>query len=72
MLYIFTKLNMRFSTLQELQPIVVSLSLPLPAHVTVDHNSPDMVQIGQTYNVNIHIKPVSLSIYLSSYLSMFP
>lgn len=42
---------------RELQPIVVSLSLPLPAHVTVDHNSPDMVQIGQTYNVNIHIKP---------------
>lgn len=43
--------------IRDLQPVVISLSFPLPGgHLRVDTNSPDMQEISQTYNVTINFK----------------
>ena len=44
--------------LQELQPVVYCVTLPLPGHMAVDSQSPDMLDISATYSVSINIKIV--------------
>ena len=44
------------SLVQELLPLVVTFSIPLPSEV--DQNAPEIQQISLQYNVAIHLKPV--------------
>ena len=45
---------------QDLQPVSVTMVLPLPGHVSTDAKSPSIMEMSQTYNVTIQLKPVSL------------
>ena len=52
------------------------MTLPLPGHITLDPQSPDMMAISETYNVSISIKPVRpvirvLHLYMYMYIYLF-
>jgi len=45
------------TALQGLLPVSVTFTLPMPGQI--DTNSPELQQMNLTYNVSIHVKPVS-------------